>query len=590
MCGADQHVSSNKCVDCAPGTTNAAGDLSTGVDTDCTATLCAADEYVSSNACEPCAPGETSAAGADASGDDTACAATLCAADEYVVAYSCVACATGYTNEAGDDATSDAPSECTLPPVTGMCAGNDEPGDDVTCGDGKISVADATAVEGTDAAACCVDEPADPPVVTFKWEATAYTVCAPSCEAADKTRTVTCVEQTLYTTGTIVRSDQLDAACTVELAGAKPAAEAPCDVIAAGASCDDGDDATMDDVCAADAGGVATGVCAGAVQLVAAIALPVPDIADIVLPAATATAADIDASPIAASVKTAVAGAMAGVEEADITVNSIAIAGGGRRRLQEAGSLEVDYTIALPAAAGETATETADAAKAAAAAADQIVVTIPADATVGGVAVPVTVDVPVPVSYAYVSTSTCGTAACSNTCGAAELTAPDVYTCLADGAAVPLAQCHENLGAQPATETTCCPAADADTCEQTGRAATSCAVDESVTTSACVACAAGKTNALEAFLVTPTVEILVGDSKLGADTECAATLCAANEYVSSNACTACAAGKTSAAGADASGADTVCAATLCAANEYVSSNVCTACARSEEHTSELQSP
>jgi len=263
---------------------------------------------------------------------------------------------------------------------------------------------------------------------------------------------------------------------------------------------------------------------------------------------------------------------MDGVEEADITVNSIAIAGGGRRRLQEAGSLEVDYTIALPA--DETA-----AAKTAAADADPIAVTIPAAATVSVTAVVLAaVPVPVPVSYAYVSTSTCGTAACSNTCGAAELTAPDVITCLADGAAVPLAQCHENLGAQPATETTCCPAADAGTCEQTGRAATSCLVDFYVSSNVCTACAAGKTNALEAFLVTPTVEILVGDSKLGADTVCTATLCAANEYVSSNACTACAAGKTSAAGADASGADTVCAATLCAANEYVSSNVCTACA------------
>jgi hypothetical protein len=125
---------------------------------------------------------------------------------------------------------------------------------------------------------------------------------------------------------------------------------------------------------------------------------------------------------------------------------------------------------------------------------------------------------------------------------------------------VPLAQCHENLGAQPATETTCCPAADADTCEETGRAATSCLVDFYVSSNVCTACAAGKTNALEAFLVTPTVEILVGDSKLGADTVCAATLCAANEYVSSNVCTACADGVVAAAGADASGADTECAA------------------------------
>ena len=55
-------------------------------------------------------------------------------------------------------------------------------------------------------------------------------------------------------------------------------------------------------------------------------------------------------------------------------------------------------------------------------------------------------------------------------------------------------------------------------------------------------------------------------------------LCAANQYVASNVCTACAAGTTNAAGDDASGSDTTCTATLCAANQYVASNVCTACA------------
>ena len=55
-------------------------------------------------------------------------------------------------------------------------------------------------------------------------------------------------------------------------------------------------------------------------------------------------------------------------------------------------------------------------------------------------------------------------------------------------------------------------------------------------------------------------------------------ICLANEYVSSNVCTACPAGATNAAGDDANGADTTCDATLCAVNEYVASNVCTACA------------
>jgi len=57
-----------------------------------------------------------------------------------------------------------------------------------------------------------------------------------------------------------------------------------------------------------------------------------------------------------------------------------------------------------------------------------------------------------------------------------------------------------------------------------------------------------------------------------------ATVCAANEYVSSNACTPCAAGTTNAAGDVASGANTACDKTTCAADEYVKSNACAACA------------
>ena len=53
-------------------------------------------------------------------------------------------------------------------------------------------------------------------------------------------------------------------------------------------------------------------------------------------------------------------------------------------------------------------------------------------------------------------------------------------------------------------------------------------------------------------------------------------LCAANEYVSSNACAACPAGNLRNAGDNPDGADTAC--TTCAADYYVSSGVCTACA------------
>ena len=55
---------------------------------------------------------------------------------------------------------------------------------------------------------------------------------------------------------------------------------------------------------------------------------------------------------------------------------------------------------------------------------------------------------------------------------------------------------------------------------------------------------------------------------------CSPTICGGNQYVSSNACTACPAGSTKAAGDDASGSDTTCA---CAVDMYVSSNVCLAC-------------
>ena len=58
---------------------------------------------------------------------------------------------------------------------------------------------------------------------------------------------------------------------------------------------------------------------------------------------------------------------------------------------------------------------------------------------------------------------------------------------------------------------------------------------------------------------------------------CASTVCAENEYVSSNVCTACPVGMGNVAGDVFSGVDTTCDAIICGVNEYVSSNVCTAC-------------
>ncbi|MFP6605562.1 MAG: hypothetical protein VCC19_03215, partial [Myxococcota bacterium] len=98
LCAVNERVSSNACVACAPGTTNAAGDDASGTDTSCDVTLCSANEHVASNACVPCDPGSINTAGDDASGLDTPCDVTLCSVNEHVASNACVACGPGTTN------------------------------------------------------------------------------------------------------------------------------------------------------------------------------------------------------------------------------------------------------------------------------------------------------------------------------------------------------------------------------------------------------------------------------------------------------------------------------------------------------------
>jgi hypothetical protein len=71
-------------------------------------------------------------------------------------------------------------------------------------------------------------------------------------------------------------------------------------------------------------------------------------------------------------------------------------------------------------------------------------------------------------SYAYVRTAgTCPVAACSAACGYEGLSVADVYACKEDGVSVAEDSCvSAGIGAAPSSETTCCPAADEDTCEQ----------------------------------------------------------------------------------------------------------------------------
>jgi len=122
LCGANEHVSSNACVACDPGTTNAAGDDPLGPNTACDDTLCGADENVSSNACVGCGPGTTNAAGDNASGSDTTCDTTLCSANERVANNACVACGPGTTNAVGDDASGPDTACDVAPPTDGICA------------------------------------------------------------------------------------------------------------------------------------------------------------------------------------------------------------------------------------------------------------------------------------------------------------------------------------------------------------------------------------------------------------------------------------------------------------------------------------
>jgi len=100
-----------------------------------------------------------------------------------------------------------------------------------------------------------------------------------------------------------------------------------------------------------------------------------------------------------------------------------------------------------------------------------------------------------------------------------------------------------------------------------------CAVDQFVKNHVCTACATGKSRAAG------------DDPNSNIDTACAnsvtpvahGALCAVDEYVHNFACVQCAAGTTNNAGDDPHHYDTVCQATKCKANEYVKEHVCTAC-------------
>jgi len=105
VCSVDEHVLNNKCTQCAPGSTQVAGDNAMGPDTACTGTVCSSNEYVLNHVCTKCASGSTTAAGDKAMGPDTACTDTICSLDEYVLNHVCAQCAPRYKRDQGDKAT-----------------------------------------------------------------------------------------------------------------------------------------------------------------------------------------------------------------------------------------------------------------------------------------------------------------------------------------------------------------------------------------------------------------------------------------------------------------------------------------------------
>lgn len=302
--------------------------------------------------------------------------------------------------------------------------------------------------------------------VSYVWQAPAFPACrTDACGPIDDLRrTVTCMVITT-SEGEVSRvPEQLADGELTQCAGNEPLSTKVCATPQAGAPCDDGNDETMNDVCTSEE----VGSCAGEVQLAAAVTLPIDTSlirADIL---AELTSDDVDTetlndSPVAAPIKASLAAALS-VEADVITLTKLETTGNRRRRLQDDG-LSVDYVVSLPpieAAAAKTSSENMQVPD----------VVIPADATEAGTAVTIAqadIDAQPLQSYTYVKTAgTCEANACSasHVCGAAAVTAADVYACKEDGAVVDATLCLPVLGEEPTTQTECCPAADPLTCTQ----------------------------------------------------------------------------------------------------------------------------
>ena len=437
------------------------------------ATFCGVDERVVSHMCTHCDPGKENTAGDDASGTDTSCYPIVCGVNERVADNVCVSCESGKQRAAGDDASS-RDTECTLIPTTGMCVGNTISTQDIACpeDEGLMEKPDPETIAcgaSCSTRTCCDALPQTPPEVWYLWEATAFESCpAMTCGARVVTRSVRCIKVSIFSTGSVQRENEALAAG--ETSGCeeaeRPSTTQACRNLDVGTRCDDRNPDTTNDVCTSDGDDAQ---CQGTVALVSAVTFNIP-VESLDIPDESASAEDVDASPVALAVKTSLKPVLARSFGVRLTADSITVL-----RIR-AGSLEVDYKVDLPpAAATEEAQDAAVAAIADPAAAglrpDAMDLSL-TDTT--GRQVVSNGALPQPFhTFSYVWANTCpagqqpgvDSSGCPSACGRSEVTARDSWRCLRDGSAVHSSLCEENgLGMLPLTFTQCCPAPEDGTC------------------------------------------------------------------------------------------------------------------------------
>ena len=151
ICSVDEHVVSNTCQPCEPGSTNTAGDSATGGNTTCTVNVCGENEYVQSHECVDCPSGSTNTAGDLATEGETECDPIRCGNNQRVLSNTCVNCPPGTIKSAGDNAmgadTSCIGSNCLInqyvknnvcfncPPGSTNSPGDPTTGEDTSCED-----------------------------------------------------------------------------------------------------------------------------------------------------------------------------------------------------------------------------------------------------------------------------------------------------------------------------------------------------------------------------------------------------------------------------------------------------------------------